>query len=198
MPSVEVLTTVLCTVVGIFIIYLLSLVVIGGGSFRRIRLALGTEWRTLRDRKFAEKVETLLAPAKAKPPEAAKPSAAPVRLLALLQREGRLLDFLMEDIQSYRDQDIGAAVRDIHRDCHTALKQHLVLQPVLAQEEGKSVEIAEGFDPSAVRLTGNVTGQPPFRGTLKHRGWRVQEIKLPPAPQGQDEWVLMPAEVELP
>ena len=69
---------------------------------------------------------------------------------------------------------------------------------VLPQAEGATVEIASGFDPSAVRLTGNVTGQPPFRGTLQHHGWRVKQIKLAPPPEGQDEFVLMPAEVELP
>jgi hypothetical protein len=118
--------------------------------------------------------------------------------LALLQREGRLLDFLLEDIQSYSEAQIGAAVRDIHRQCRVALKEHLDLQPVLSQQEGSTVEIPSGFDPSAVRLTGNVTGQPPFRGTLQHHGWRVKEIKLAPPPEGQDEFVLMPAEVELP
>jgi hypothetical protein len=60
------------------------------------------------------------------------------------------------------------------------------------------VEVPPGFDPSAIRLTGNVTGQPPFRGTLQHHGWRVKDYTLQPAPQGQDEFVIQPAEVELP
>ncbi len=147
-------------------------------------------------RSFAAKVKALLAPPKPEAPT--KPSGAPLRLLALLQREGRLLDFLLEDIQSYPDAQIGAAVRDIHRQCRSALKEHLDLQPVLPQPEGSTVEITSGFDPSAIRLTGNVTGQPPFRGTLQHHGWRVKEIRLAPPPGGQDELVLMPAEVELP
>jgi hypothetical protein len=116
----------------------------------------------------------------------------------LLQREGRLLDFLLENIQAYPDEQIGAAVRDIHRQAQAALKEHLVLEPVLSQSEGAAVEVPAGFDPSAVRLTGNVTGQPPFKGTLQHHGWRVKEIKLAAPPEGQDEFVLMPAEVELP
>jgi Domain of unknown function (DUF2760) len=103
----------------------------------------------------------------------------------------------MEDIQPYEDAQIGAAVREIHQECRAALKEHLTLEPVLASTEGEEVEIPVGFDPSAVRLTGNVTGQPPFRGTVKHHGWRAKELKLAPVPQGQDEWVLMPAEVEL-
>lgn len=127
----------------------------------------------------------------------AKPSGAPLRLLALLQREGRLVDFLLEDVQSLPDDRIGAAVRDIHRKCRQALREHLVLEPVLPQAEGERVTVPAGFDPSAVRLTGNVTGQPPFAGTLQHHGWRVKEIKLAPPAAGQDEFVLTPAEVEL-
>jgi len=126
-----------------------------------------------------------------------KQSGAPLRLLALLQREGRLLDFLMEDVQNYTDAQIGSAVRDIHRTCRKALQDHLVLEPVLKDAEGSEVTVPAGFDPSAVRLTGNVTGQPPFRGALRHHGWRVRELKLAPPPSGQDEFVLQPAEVEL-
>jgi Domain of unknown function (DUF2760) len=176
-------------------VYLVVLFLVAKGSFERIRLALRCEVRTLRDASFAAKVKTLLEPPK---PDAAKPSGAPLRLLALLQREGRLLDFLLEDIQAYPDAQIGATVREIHRQCQSALKEHLDLQPVLPQPEGSPVDITSGFDPSAIRLTGNVTGQPPFRGTLQHHGWRVKHIKLAPPPEGQDEFVLMPAEVELP
>lgn len=139
--------------------------------------------------------ETPPAPELPKPP---KPSAAPVRFLALLQREGRLVDFLTENIQAYDDAQIGAAVREIHRQCQAALQEHLDLEPVMAQEEGAAVEVPAGFDLSAVRLLGNVTGQPPFRGTLVHRGWRVKQIKLAPPPEGQDEFILQPAEVQLP
>ena len=177
------------------VVYLVVLFLVAKGSFERIRLALRCELKTLRDASFAAKVKTLLAPTK---PEVPKPSGVPLRLLAVLQREGRLLDFLLEDIQVYPDAQIGATVREIHRQCQSALKEHLDLQPVLPQPEGSTVEITSGFDPSAIRLTGNVTGQPPFRGTLQHHGWRVKEIKLAPPPEGQDELVLMPAEVELP
>ncbi len=133
----------------------------------------------------------------AKPEAPAKPSAEPLRLLALMQRDGRLVDFLMENIQGYSDQDVGVAVREIHDQCRKVLDKHLVLEPVLPQSEQEAVTIPAGFDPSAVRVTGNVTGQPPFTGALKHPGWRVREIRLAPPPRGQDEFVLMPAEVEL-
>lgn len=195
LPEYPLLLVVL-TLLAVLAVYLLTLLLVARGDVRRIRLALRCELRVLRDPSFAAKVESLLAPPKPEAPP--KPSGAPLRLLALLQREGRLLDFLLEEIQSYPDAQIGAAVRDIHRQCQIALKEHLDLQPILAQPEGSAVEIPSGFDPSAVRLTGNVTGQPPFRGTLQHHGWRVKEIKLAPPPAGQDEFVLMPAEVELP
>src|SRR5262245_5534402 len=127
----------------------------------------------------------------------AKPSGAPLRLLALLQREGRLLDFLMEDISGANDQQIGFGVREIHRNCQGALKKALELIPVLPQEQDADVTVAAGFDPSAIRLTGNVAGQPPFHGKLKHPGWRVKNMKLAAPPEGVDEFVLMPAEVEM-
>ncbi|MGD1082228.1 MAG: DUF2760 domain-containing protein [Candidatus Sulfotelmatobacter sp.] len=37
-----------------------------------------------------------------------------VQMLALLQRDGRLVDFLEEDVSSYPDGQLGAAVRSIH------------------------------------------------------------------------------------
>jgi len=69
---------------------------------------------------------------------------------------------------------------------------------VMAQPESSQVEVQSGFDPSAIQVVGNVTGEPPFRGTLIHAGWRVREIKVPTPPEGQDEFVLQPAEVDLP
>src|SRR5438270_2214931 len=138
------------------------------------------------------------APPPPPPPQPARRSGEPLRLLALLQREGRVLDFFLEDISGAGDEQVGAGVRELHRKAQEVLKEHLVLEPVLAQPEGATVEVPPGFDPSAIRLTGNVTGQPPFRGALRHHGWRVKELKLNPPPEGQDEFVLMPAEVELP
>jgi hypothetical protein len=126
-----------------------------------------------------------------------KPSGEPLRLLALLQREGRLVDFLMEDIAGATDQQIGMGVREIHRQCQQALKKVADLTPVLPDEQDKPVTVPAGFDPSAIRLTGNVAGQPPFQGTLKHPGWRVKSMKLAAPPAGVDEFVLMPAEVEM-
>jgi len=131
------------------------------------------------------------------PPPPSKPTAEPLRLLALLQREGRMVDFLLEDVQGFSDQQIGSAVREIHRKCAKVLSDHLMLAPVLPQNEGEQAIVPVGFDPSSIRLVGNVAGQPPFTGIVAHRGWRVTQIKLSPPPPGQDEHVIMPAEVEL-
>ncbi|HZT81849.1 MAG TPA: DUF2760 domain-containing protein [Gemmataceae bacterium] len=183
------------TLLATLAIILLALFALAGFDAQRFRLALRACGSILRDPALAEKVKALFQPAEQKP---TKPSGAPLRLLTVLQRDGRLLDFLLEDIQGYGDEQVGAAVRDIHRQCQSALKEHLVLEPVLTQPEGSDVEVPAGFDPSAIRLTGNVTGQPPFRGVLRHHGWRVKEMKLAPPPEGQDEFVVAPAEVELP
>jgi hypothetical protein len=197
MPVPQVIMVVAITFAACLLLYFLLILLLSGFDVSRIRLALRCELKALRDPSFKQKVEPLLGPTRSKETPS-RPSGAPLRLLALLQREGRLLDFLLEDIQTYSDAQVGAAVRDIHRQCQAAVKEHLVLEPVLPRPEQSEVEIPSGFDPSAVRLTGNVTGQPPFKGTLQHHGWRVKEIKLAPPPEGQDEFILMPAEVELP
>lgn len=141
-----------------------------------------------------------IAPAPPPPepkPKVEKASGAPLRLLALLQAESRLIDFLMENISAAPDAQVGLAVKDIHRKAQAVLKQHLVLEPVLAGNEGETISVAKGFDPSAVRVLGNVTGEPPYSGELQHPGWRVKEIKLSPPPKGADEFVLQPAEVQI-
>jgi hypothetical protein len=119
-------------------------------------------------------------------------------MLALLQRDGRLIDFFSEDITAYQDAQIGAAVRELHANCRKALEQYVKLEPILAGEEDRPVTVDAGFDPSSIKLIGNVTGQPPLRGLLRHRGWRVTEVKLPPmALQDSGRSVVAPAEVEI-
>lgn len=121
-----------------------------------------------------------------------------VQLLALLQRDGRLVDFLNEEITPYQDAQIGAAVRELHANCRKALGQYVTLEPIYAEEEDRPVTVEEGFDPASVKLVGNVKGRPPLRGLLRHRGWRVTEVNLPSlAPQGAARAVVAPAEVEI-
>jgi len=123
-----------------------------------------------------------------------------VQILSALQREGRLVDFLQEDLGPHEDAQIGAAVRSVHEGCRKAMAEHLELRPVYEQEEeGAQVTVRKGFDARAVRLTGNVAGDPPFRGVLRHRGWQVVRLDLP-RPMGElseKQWVLAPAEVEI-
>jgi Domain of unknown function (DUF2760) len=120
-----------------------------------------------------------------------------VQMLALLQRDGRLIDFLSENISPYPDEQLGAAVRTIHENCRQVLERYLKLEPVLNSEEDQAVTVQAGFDPAAIKLIGNLAGDPPVRGVLRHKGWRVQEVNLPSLPQGAGRMVLAPAEVEI-
>lgn len=180
-------------VVGLVIGYLIAQSLLAGQFGGKAGMDLGKKVaaRATTDPAFAKDLDQLLNP---RPP---KPSGEPIRLLGLLQREARLLDFLMENLSAYDDQQIGASVRDIQAKSQGVIRKHLTLEPVLGQEEGAPVTVQTGFDPSSIRLVGNVSGQPPFRGTLQHAGWRVKTATLPAPPEGQDEFVLMPAEVEL-
>jgi uncharacterized protein DUF2760 len=166
----------------------------------RLWLSIVCLFRVVFDAQFAARVaavkQALPAPSRPELP-AARPEAA-LHLLALLQREGRLIDFSEEDLAAFSDADVGAAARTVHAGCRKVLRGALKLAPVLPQAEGAQVEIPAGFDPAAVRLTGNVVGTPPFTGTLRHHGWRIVEARLPPPPAGQEGGLLAPAEVELP
>ena len=190
------IVAVILTLVGVVVLFVLY--VLASGGFARFGVACQAFTRALRDPDFAAKLSPLLNPPPPEPPKPVKPSGVPLRLLTVLQRESRLLDFLMEDLQRADDGQIAAAVRDIQPKAQAALRKYLTLETVLPEPEGSTVTIASGFDPSAIRLVGNVTGQPPFRGEVRHSGWRVKDISLAPPPEGQDALVVAPAEVELP
>ncbi len=126
----------------------------------------------------------------------ATPEAA-LQLLGLLQQEARFLDFVQENIAGHGDADIGAAVRVVHEGCRKVLNQHLDLEPVRTEAENSRITLPKGFDAGAVRVSGNIVGEPPFTGTLIHRGWRASRIHLPRLAEGHDAGILAPAEVEL-
>ena len=129
---------------------------------------------------------------------AQKAPEAAIQMLAILQRQGRFLDFLQEDLSLYDDAQIGAAVRNIHAGCRQALGDHVELKPVYEDAEGSSITVDAGFDATATRLTGNVTGEPPFTGVLRHRGWRAVHVELPQlTPRRGKDWIVAPAEVEI-
>lgn len=180
-------------VVGLIAGYFVAQSVLAGQFGGRSGMELGKKVaaRASADPAFAKKIDELFNP----PPP--KPTGEPIRLLGLLQREARLLDFLMENLGAYDDQQIGASVRDIQAKSQATIKKHITLEPVLGQEEGSRVTVPAGFDPAAIRLVGNVSGHPPFHGTLQHAGWKVKTVTLPQPAEGHDEFVLMPAEVEL-
>jgi hypothetical protein len=125
------------------------------------------------------------------------PTDSALQLLALLQREGRFVDFLQQDITAFSDADIGAAARVVHSGCRKAVGEHAQLTPVLAEPENASITLTGDFDASAVKLTGNVRGAAPYRGVVRHRGWRADSFNLPALVAGHDVRVLAPAEVEL-
>ena len=126
----------------------------------------------------------------------AEPESA-LQLLGLFQQEARLIDFLQEDLKGFSDAEVGAAARVIHEGGRRLLGEYIRLSPVRSESEESRVTLAPGFDASEVRLTGNVTGQPPFTGTLLHRGWRVDAMELPRLAEGRRLNIIAPAEVEL-
>jgi hypothetical protein len=155
----------------------------------RLWLALKAFWRVLTEADFAARVEPLFS---------RQPTGPDLRILAVLQRDGRLVDFLQEEIDAYGDAQVGAAVRDIHRGCRKSLHDYLTIEPIINAAEDAPVSVPTDFDPAAIRLVGNVDGRPPFQGVLKHHGWRVRSVHLPVLPAARDDSsVLSPAEVEI-
>jgi hypothetical protein len=139
-------------------------------------------------------VGTSAAPKK---PDGTAQREGALALLALLQREGRLVDFLREPLDTYGDADIGAAARDVHRGCKKVLEQCFTLEAVMPGEEDAKVSVPKGFDPGEVRLIGEARGEPPFAGTLRHHGWRATKAQLPALTDGVDRAIVAPAEVEV-
>lgn len=124
------------------------------------------------------------------------PDAA-LQLLSLLQKEARFIDFIKEDIAAYGDADIGVAARVVHEGCNKAINEHFTLDTVRTDQEGSKITLAEGFNASEVRLTGNIVGKAPFKGTLIHKGWQVTNIRLPKLTAGHNANIIAAAEVEL-
>jgi len=120
-----------------------------------------------------------------------------LHLISVLQREGRLVDFFSENLELYDDAQIGAAVRSIHESCNKIMKKYLNLLAIIDKNEGEEVIVEPGFNPNTIKLTGNVTGEPPFNGILRHRGWKASKSELPVLSDTKDSTVIAPAEVEI-
>lgn len=120
-----------------------------------------------------------------------------LHLVSALQKEGRLIDFFNEDLSLYSDDQIGAAVRGIHENCVKTLEKYVSCGPVVDTPEGETITIDAGFNPEEIRLTGNVAGEPPFTGTVRHKGWKATQTEVPTLSEASNPDVLAPAEVEL-
>jgi hypothetical protein len=136
------------------------------------------------------------------PPKPAAPTkpkrSEAITLLAALQREGRFVDFLKEELTGYSDAQIGAVARDLHRDCAKVVERMFAVKPLLGESEGATIEVPAGFDAAGYRLVGNVSGSPPFRGALVHAGWAAAICELPEWVGGEESArVIAPAEVEV-
>jgi hypothetical protein len=129
--------------------------------------------------------------------EKSNPEAGALLILSILQRDGRLIDFLHEDVTSFADSEVGAAARVVHAGCKKALAQYVTFAPVRGEAEGAAVVVEKGFDPAQIRLAGNVSGEPPFKGKLAHPGWKATDVRLPERPPSVDGRVVAPAEVEI-
>lgn len=179
------------------------------GGVGRIGLAFRLFFRVLFNAALAERARPLLTadsqtatpvtPRAAEPPPKKKTGRSDaLNLLAMLQREARLVDFLQEPIAGYDDAQIGAAVRDVHRDAAMVLKRVFDLQPVRDEAEGDTIEVPADFDAARIRFTGKVADRPPFRGTLAHHGWLATQCVLPEwTGDEQAALVVTPAVVEL-
>ena len=179
--------------------------------FSRIGIAIASFFKIIGNSDFAGGVQALrragrpgttaddtVAAAKPAAPllKEAPPDGA-LQLLGLLQREARFIDFIQEDVAAYPDADVGAAARLVHEGCRKVLSDNFSIDPVRDEEEGSAITLPQGFDAAAIRITGNVVGEPPFNGHITHRGWRVIETRLPKLAGSHDLHIVAPAEVEL-
>lgn len=164
-------------------------------------------FRIFFDSRFAARLWSAREASALPPAVAARPVASPpapgadvtpaLQLLSLFQREGRLIDFLQQDIASFPDADVGAAARVVHEGCRKALRSHARIAPVRAEAEGARVTLPAGFDAEEVKLVGDLKGSPPYAGVLRHRGWRAETLDLPQIVGKHDAHILAPAEVEI-
>jgi hypothetical protein len=133
------------------------------------------------------------------PGEGNRAEAEIVSFLAIFQERGRLIDFLMDDITTYDDAQVGAAARVVHQGCKTALEEHFRIGPIREESEGSSVTISAGYAADEYRLIGKISGPGPFSGTLLHHGWKIDSVNLPRLVRADPERLptIAPAEVEL-
>jgi hypothetical protein len=130
-------------------------------------------------------------------PAANRAEAEIIAFFALLQEKGRLVDFLMEDVTAYEDSEVGAAARVIHQGCRQVLQEYFKISAISEAQEGSQVTLPSGYPADQYRLVGKINGQPPFAGTLLHKGWKTDFVKLPRIVSSDRLPPIAPAEVEL-
>lgn len=179
----------------------------------RLLLAVRVFFRVLSDRTVADAIRnTLASDSGTATPESPETPTQPIprrpvspagrsdslNLLAALQREARFIDFVQEPLEGFSDAQIGAAARDVHRDCGQVLQRLFGFEPLTNEPEGAELEVASGYDPGRWKLTGNVQGEPPFRGRLAHHGWKATKCDVPAWSGSKEaERTVAPVEVEL-
>lgn len=164
--------------------------------------ALGSAWLLAIARRFAVAPEAKPAPAiqAAAPPrprEEAEPGAEALMLLALLQEKGRFVDFVMEDISAYTNDQVGAAARVVHQGCRAVITDSFAPLPVAPMENAR-ITLEPGYDAEEFRLVGHADGAPPFTVKVTHKGWRAQHVKLPRRLKAEkilEKPIIVPAEV---
>jgi hypothetical protein len=131
--------------------------------------------------------------------QANRADAEIVHFLAILQEKGRLVDFLMDDINSYNDAQVGAAARVVHAGCASVLQEHFRINPVCTEEEGSTVQVPAGYSADEYRLVGKIAGPAPFSGVLVNSGWKTDMVKLPQLLRSVADQLpaIAPAEVEV-
>lgn len=162
------------------------------GLFKRLGLAFKAFFRAWRE---PEKAQLFLECKPSQPVEGG--DHAHLRLLFYLQQSGRFVDFLKEDISPFTDAQVGAAARKIHQDCAQIIEELVAVRPLRDEPEGALIQIPKGYNPAEIKVVGKVKGEPPFSGTLIHRGWKGQKRSLPKKIGEQVPEVICPAEVEI-
>ena len=167
-----------------------------GSAFRAFFSLLGGKFPEDIAREYGF-VKASSIPPPAPPPPQVKASDGALQLLGILQRDSRIVDFLMEDVSGYSDEQVGAAMRGVHEQCRTSLDRYLKLTPVIDGVEGTYTKLDSGVE-KRTKLIGNVpaSGKAPG-GLLRHKGWRAEKIDLPKTAAGEDLTVVAPAEIEI-
>src|ERR1700730_9954460 len=160
---------------------------------------VGDNKKTFTPKVAQEPVKTaaIIQPPAPAPPAENHAEPEIVAFFALLQEKGRLVDFLMEDLASYEDAEIGAAARVVHEGCKQVLQEHFKIHPIAEAEEGSQITVPAGFAADEYRLVGKLSGDPPFTGKLVHKGWKTDTVKLPRLLDVRRLPAIAPAQVEL-